>query len=114
METGRKFGISSERVRQIEFLKLRKRCKVHNRYFYSNCVYCLDYKNYHNQIKNLDKASFMQEVYKEADNRQRDALSVQHKTFLIKEMKDRYTMTFSQIARELQRDRTSIRNLYYK
>jgi len=106
-ETGDEFGITAERVRQIEMLKDRKRCLRHNRFYYDTCSYCLidDYKKL---IGSAGKDFVMSEVKKEAKNRKRDGLSVQRRKHLIKVLHNNYHMSDMEIAYLFDRDRTTV------
>jgi hypothetical protein len=114
-ETGDKFGITGERVRQIELLKNRKRCAVHDRWYYGECSHCIELKKYRAFVKTLSKDSFMKEVRREGWNRKRDFISTQHKIYLIKILIENYNISsVSEIARLFLRDRTTILHLYNK
>jgi len=113
-ETGDKFNLTQERIRQLEFLKHRKRCLVHNRYFYNKCSHCLDLKNYKLYMEHYDLPMLLKEVIKESKNRKRDFLSTQRRIYLVKRLRDKYEKSFNEIARLLDRDYTTIKYLYLK
>jgi hypothetical protein len=112
-QTGLKFNMSGERVRQIQLLKNRKTCKIHKRYYFNRCSYCVGMK-YKDFLRWQNYAFIEKECAKEAKKARRDYLSVQKKTYLIEILRDRYSKSWQQIAIMLQRDRTSILNLYNK
>lgn len=113
-ETGKKFNLTSERIRQIEFIKDRKRCLKHNRFYYNKCSYCLMDKNYRAFVRKLDRESFMKEAYKEARNRKRDDMSVLRRIILIGVLYKKYKYSVSTIASVFQKDRSTIVNLIDK
>lgn len=111
LETGKKFNLTAERVRQIEQLKDRQRCDKHKRYFYNRCSFCLNefYKDY------LDKLSYgqiLKEVEKEAKNKKRDWVSTQRRVYLIEFLRIKYEKSFAEIAKLLKRDQSTIIYLY--
>lgn len=110
-ETGAKFGITAERVRQIQFTKHRKKCKVHNRFYYNKCSYCLG-TQYKTLLRWADWRFIENEVKREAENRSRDYLSVQRRIYLIEVLYERYNKSFTQISIMLKRDRSTIVHLY--
>lgn len=110
-ETGKKFGLSSERVRQIGLTKSRKRCSTHNRYYYNACSHCLSV-TYKTLLYSSDYAFIEKEVKKESKNRKRDFLSVQRRKYLIQILHEMYGMSFSKIGLLLKRHHSSISNLY--
>lgn len=112
-ETGKKFNLTSERVRQIEHLKNRKRCEKHNRFYYNSCSHCLSEK-YRLYIKWLPKAELLKEVSKEAKNRKRDYLSTMRKAYLIEILFNPFLYSYSDIAKLLARDYSTIANLVKK
>jgi hypothetical protein len=102
--------MTSERVRQIELTKHRKRCKVHNRYYYNKCSHCLA-ESYMKMILDMNLYDVLKEVQKEANNRKRDYLSSQRRVFLIKVLFEEYEYSFTDIAEMLHRDRSTIIHL---
>lgn len=113
-ETGNRFDITGERVRQIEFLIKRKRCLIHNRYFYNKCSFCLDVKNYKLYMERLDYSSLLLEIKKEAKNKRRDYLSTQRRIYLVKRLYDKGEKSFTEIAKMLDRHHDTIKYLYNK
>ena len=112
-ETGERFGITGERVRQIE-LNDRKRCVVHDRWYQKECHYCSELNKYRTFLKSLNYDSLMKEVGKEGKNIKRDFISVQHKLYLIEILVKNYHKSFLEIVLLFQRDRTTILYLYNK
>lgn len=112
-DTGKKFHITGERVRQIEMIKHRRRCAVHNRYFYNKCSYCLA-MSYKKMLSFMKYESVEKEALKESRNKKRDYLSVQRKIYLIDILYNKFSNSYSQIAVKLNRDRSSIINLSKK
>ncbi len=112
-ETGEKFGITSERVRQIKLTKFRKRCSIHNRLYYNKCSYCLA-RQYKIMLRWMDYHQIEKEIEKESKNRKRDYLSVQRKAYLTEALMKRFNNSISQVASKLKRDRSTIVNLYNK
>lgn len=113
-ETGKKFNLSSERVRQIEFIKHRKRCSVHKRYFYNKCSYCLNIKNYTKYVNNSTFKELLKESYREAKNPKRDYLATMKKSLLIKRLYDVEMLSFTHLSILLNREYSAIKNLYRK
>jgi len=113
LETGKKFNLTSERVRQIQHLKNRKRCKKHERFYYNTCSYCLS-ENYRLLLNNLTYDGILKEVKKEVKNRKRDYLSVMRRVYLIDILYNRYTKSLIEISKLLDRDYSTIANLYKK
>ena len=112
-ETGAKFHLTAERIRQIEFTKFRKRCLKHNRFYYNKCSYCL-VVGYKKILAKMSLVDIDKEVAKEAQNRKRDYLSVMRRVYLIDILFRKYKFTLSQIATELERDRSTINHLANK
>lgn len=112
-ETGEKFGITGERVRQILYTKYQKRCRVHNRLYYNKCSYCLN-RAYKTWMEKLDYRMLMVEVDKEAKNRKRDWLSVQRKMYLVRRLHDKHEKSLIEISNLLGRNYSTITNLYDK
>lgn len=111
-ETGKKFNLSSERIRQLEFSKHKKRCKVHNRLYYNKCSYCLihHYKKY---VNYLDDTGMALECRIQSKNTKRDYLSVSQKAVLVKRLHDVKEVSFGVISKLLiKRHISSIKNLY--
>ena len=111
-QTGEKFGISGERVRQIQMLKHRKRCKVHDRYYYNTCSHCF-IGSYVKLINFSDLNFILNECKKESKNKSRDWLSVQRRVVLIKVLRIKFNYSLSKIAGLLSRDSTTINHLYH-
>lgn len=109
-QTGIKFNLTSERIRQIEFTKDRKRCKVHNRFYYNKCSHCF-VMGYKKIIWKMSDAAVEYEIEKEALNFKRDYLSVQKRVYLIEILFKKYKNSISEIARKLNRDRSTINHL---
>jgi len=112
-ETGEKFKITSERVRQILLEKSRRRCRVHNRLYYNKCSYCLALK-YKQHIQNLSEPFLLYEVNKEKANKKRDYLSTYRRTCLVEVLHDKWDKSFAEIAKLLDKDYTTITYLYQK
>lgn len=112
-ETAQKFGITSERVRQVHLLKDKKYCTKHDRSFYNKCSYCLG-ERYKNFLRFSLYENVLKEVKKERDNRKRDYLSVQRRIYLIKRLRDIHHHSFKQISVMLQRHISTIKYLYGK
>jgi hypothetical protein len=113
-ETGKKFNITGERVRQIIFVTNRKFCLVHNRFYYNSCAYCLNIKKYAQFMKKLDYDFVLYQVKEESSNRKRDYMSVQKKVYLVKVLKNKYNKSFKEIAVLFNRHISTIKNLYCK
>lgn len=109
-QTGKKFNLTSERIRQILLTKNRKRCKVHNRFYYNKCSYCL-VKSYRRMLWKLSEKELYKEVEKEALNRKRDYLSSKRRVYLIEILFKGYKKTYTEIALLLKRDRSTIIHL---
>lgn len=112
-ETGERFKLTSERIRQIQLTKHRKTCKEHNRFYYNSCSYCLA-KNYEQFLMQLDYAALEKEVVKESKNKLRDYLSVQRRAYLIEILFVKFQKSWTEIALMLNKDRSTIIHLYNK
>ena len=113
-QTGDKFGITGERVRQIEDLKNRKKCAIHGRWDDGECRYCVELNTYRDFVKNLDRDSLMKEVAKQGENKKRDFVSVERKLYLIEILDKDYHTPFPEMVRLFRRDRTTVLHLYNK
>ncbi len=114
-DTGIKFNLTSERIRQIQFLSKRKRCLVHNRYFHNRCAYCIQATSYKRYVNNFEYfIDIVDEAHKEAKNKKRDYLSVQRKVYLAKRLHEGWNVPIPQLAIIFDRDRTTIINLLNK
>jgi hypothetical protein len=110
-ETGDKFNLTQERIRQIILTKNQKRCKIHNRLYYNKCSHCL-LKSYQRLVDGMTYKEITNEAKKEAKNRKRDYLSVQRRAVIIKMLIYRWKRSVSEIARLLERDRSTITHSY--
>jgi hypothetical protein len=113
-ETGDKFDITGERIRQIELLKNRKRCTIHDRWYYGECSYCTELKKYRAFVKNLNYDSLIKEVAKEGENRKRDFVSVERKLYLIEILDKDYHTSFPEMVRLFRRNRMTVLHLFNK
>lgn len=109
-ETGKKYGITAERVRQICLVKHQKRCVKHDRFYYNSCSHCLS-ESYVAFIRRLSTGQLYDEVKKEANNRKRDYLSTRRRIELIRLMKE-MGLPFPYISGCLKRDSSTVRHLY--
>lgn len=113
-EIGNRFGITAERVRQI--LIEKSFCKKHQKEYIKICIKCLrenQEQKYQKNIKKIIKDNLMVEIKRLKQNNRDKELIIQ-KTILIKKLRNEYKLSFSKIALLLERDRTSIKNLYDK
>lgn len=113
-ETGKTFNLSSERIRQLGFVKQKKRCSVHNRYYYNRCSYCL-VKHYRSYIRWLTYEQLLSESKKESKVSKRDYLSVARKALIVQRLHNSFQIPFGEISKAiLKRHRSTIINLYNK
>ncbi len=112
-ETGKRFKLTAERIRQIEHLKDRKRCAKHKRFYYNTCSHCLG-ENYRGYLNKLNYEQILKEVKKERKNRKRDYLSVWRRAYLVEVLYMKYTKSYLEISELLQRDYSTISNLVRK
>ena len=110
-ETGVKFNLTAERVRQILLQKNRKYCKKHKRWYYNSCSHCLA-RQYKVLVELFDYSDFMREVRKESKNRKRDFLSVERRKYLVRRLYDKSGLSFFEIAKLLCRDYSTITHAY--
>lgn len=115
-ETGKKFNITGERVRQIQIsnLKSKKLCYIHNKYYFNKCLFCLNFKNYSQEMNKLDYSHILLEVSRQANNKKRDYVSVQRRIYLIKRLHEQHNQSFSEIARLLKKHHSTISYLYHR
>ncbi len=136
-EIGKMFNpkITAERVRQIEKGEVKKFCKVHRiKYIPSNgeslCKYCLIIKTYSDfLLKHISKRVFFgisssKEYYTLLDKlrfefrrlskKSKDKELILQKIILVKYMKNELNFSFQETAKLLERDYTTIINLYKK
>jgi hypothetical protein len=106
--------ITSERVRQI--IKKEKYkdnfCKVHKCKFDSECYFCSVTKKYKGVLCDLvtiDQISFEARRLSIKD-RSKDVVIM--RSLLVKKMRDTFNLSYSEIGRMLERDHTTIKNLY--
>ena len=111
----KKYKLSPERVRQILNPLILQRCKKHDILFEKMCLYCFILEKYSKVIEKVltDKKSIAQEFFRLSKQDRTKAVIIQ-RSLLIKAMRDNLRMSFSSISKTLQRDYTSIRNLYFK
>lgn len=110
-EISQKFKISAERVRQVLVFEPNY-CLKHSKYFKDICPYCeveITYKEMY-QNRSLDELEILG---KELRKLKRDKVEVIKKRIFTRIMKDKYNFNFSEIAKLLRKDRTTIMNLYY-
>ncbi len=111
-ETAKQFGLSSERVRQIQLKKYEKRCAVHNRLYFNKCAYCINEKFYKKVLSKLSHDELIDEAKEQGKNKSRDLLSSTRRVMIIKILKDKYKQSFSQIGRLFNRHYSTISHLY--
>lgn len=112
----KRYKITNERVRQILLPKVileTSYCKSHKKTFLTVCQYCEMEREYKKRINKLAKQSLETECIRLSRPDRRVDIVIQRK-ILVKYLRDRYKMSFPQIARLLKRDHTSISSLYYK
>lgn len=107
-ETGKKFGLTAERVRQIGKLKDRKRCEKHKRYYFNSCSHCLG-ESYRTYVNKLNTKDFYKEITKERKNRKRDYLSVWRRIYLTQRLLW-HGHSVADIAKFLKRDYSTIKH----
>ena len=109
-QIGTKLNISAERVRQILTYKLEF-CSKHKRQFVGECSYCKTENEYYHRIDSIVKDGLMKEINElKKHNRKRE--TVIKRIALIRVLRDKYLLPFSRIAVLLERDISSIKNLY--
>lgn len=114
-EIGKKYKLSAERVRQICNPVKLNRCIKHKIFFEKVCTYCWILEVYPNVINKIlkDKKAIVQEFERLLQQDRTKAVVIQ-RSLLIKAMRDNLQMSFFRISKTLQRDYSSIRNLYLK
>lgn len=115
-EIGKVFKISRQRAYQIVRDIQRgpsHYCEIHNRKYYDQCDSCVAHNEYSKKLDQLMKNGVMKEV-EELTEPDRSAETIIRKKLLITVLRERYDMSFPQIGKLLERDHTSIMNLYYK
>ncbi len=112
-ETGKKFNLTSERVRQIQHLKDRKFCPKHKRYHFNSCSYCLG-ESYRLLLNKLTYVDILKEAKKECKNRKRDYLSTWRRIYLVEILYGRYTKSIGEISELLCRDYSTVSYLLKK
>lgn len=120
VEIGRKLipPVTGERVRQI--LKPTKywKCKKHKQMIEENkfCPYCTVETTYPKklELENKKGPAFFAFEAKRLSKQNRDKCVVLERTIFIKFLKDKQHIPLTQVSRLLERDYTSIKNLYMK
>ncbi len=111
-EIGGIFKITAERVRQILTYNIEF-CERHNRKFITECSYCKTDDDYVNKVKEIARENLIEEIYRLSKQGRRRELVMQ-RVALIKTLKDHYNFTFSQIAKLMERNLSTIKYLYHK
>ena len=111
LETGRKFKLTAERIRQIGNLIERKRCLKHKRYYFNYCSHCV-VETYKNVLQNAH--FILNEINKARANKKRDYVSIQKRIYLINYLYTKEKKSFREIAVLLDKDLSIIKYLYGK
>jgi DNA-binding CsgD family transcriptional regulator len=105
----REFRISRERVRQILNSKF---CPKHGVNYFDICVYCKEEREYQIVLKNMSKKAVESELVK-LSKKGRQAIPSLRRKMLVKKLRDEQGLSFSEIARRMGRDRTTVSHYYY-
>ena len=103
--------ISSERVRQILESDKRVLCKKHNIMTLGVCKYCAVENDWKKGLDGYPKIELEREI-KTLSKRGRGAVVSLKRKILIKKIKDEWGLSFSELGRRFNRDRTTISNYY--
>jgi len=107
------YGVTGERIRQIiEDKKPEGYCKTHKCHFFKDCRYCGIHESYSKLVDKIIKDDLMEEIDRLVVHDRRKEIIIQ-KRLLVRKLRDKYNFTFTQIAKLLERDRTTMRHLYY-
>jgi hypothetical protein len=115
-EVGLKIGLTSERVRQLLTPIKYQRCKVHKIKYESFCPYCrvlLVYPKALRQVFATGAYAIKAEFERLAQSDRNKEIILQ-RILLIKKLRDERHFTYAAISRFLDRDYSSIVNLYNK
>ena len=109
--------ITSERVRQILSPASCRVCEKHRvKYYGLYCEYCIVEKNYPRVIRTLVKEGTraLEAEFERLSQPDRSKAVIIQRVLLVKALKDRMKYSIAEISRLLNRDYSSIKNLYYK
>lgn len=111
-EISKKFKLSSERVRQIVTKEINF-CLKHYTGFKQSCVYCITENDYKEKLSPLTLDQLIIEGKKLSliGKTREDILK---KRIFTNIMRDSFGCSFSSIGRILDKDHTTIMNLYYR
>jgi hypothetical protein len=104
------FDITAERVRQILTHKIEY-CKEHKRQYIEECSYCSVHNDYVKKLNFIVKDGLTKEIIKLIPH-DRSREIVMKRIAMVRLLRDKYNLPFSRIAKLLDRDTTSIKNLY--
>jgi hypothetical protein len=109
---GDRYGVTSERIRQILNKKKSKYCEKHKVQFVTKCKHCFQEANYKKVVKGtIKKHNLEKEIARLSKKDRRGEIVVQRK-LLIKKLHDELHMSFNEISRLLKRHHTTIAWLY--
>ena len=108
--------ITAERVRQLLYPKKMKYCARHKCKFEKSCLYCVltsVYPKVVSDIRRRGKNALARE-FERLKPYDRSKSIVLKRAYITKLLRDQYKLSFPQIAKLLDRDHTTIMNLYKK
>jgi hypothetical protein len=106
----KEFHISGERVRQILNSEY---CSIHAISYVESCQYCEEEEKYGLFLKSANKEILEKEMVK-LSKKDRTAIPSLHRKLLVKKIKKEWNISFSDLARKLHRDRTTISSYFYQ
>ncbi len=111
-QIGNKFGITSERVRQI-LLRMRRKyeqCRRHGVLYFGTCRHCINEKSYKKKLRDMGpeiKAEIARLAVKG-----RTGEMVQERNLLIQHLVEKKGFSFSRVAQLLHRSHSTISKTY--
>jgi hypothetical protein len=109
-EIGDCYHISQERVRQILTYKVEY-CDKHKRKYLGECLYCKTENDYVNKVHKILEDNLSDEIERLKVSCRKKEIVMQ-RIALVKTLKDKYSLSFSQIGKLLDRNDSSIKYLY--
>ena len=113
-EIGNIIGLSGSRIGQIVVPAIGKVCPEHQGRFYTVCCqYCSIKEKYTKIIEDIKNGDLRDQIRRLSIQDRKKGVVIQ-RALLIKKLKDEKKLSFVMIGKILNRDHTSIINLYYK
>jgi len=109
---GEQFGITKERIRQILTFKVEY-CERHKRKFIGTCIYCKTEDEYVKKVKSILRENIFDQIFLLIPHTRKREV-VMKRSAVIRALKDNYHFKFSEIAKLMERDLSTIKYLYKK